>query len=67
MVDNAVARDRIPKHQILDIGFVRTKNNLEDERTKELQQAALRNALHTVRFAVKVDQCIVRPVTRQPS
>ena len=45
MLDVASAREGFIKHEISDIGFGRTSNNLADGLTKEIPQAALRQVI----------------------
>lgn len=62
MLDVACAREGFIRHEISDIGFVRTAHNLADGLTKSMRQAFLRDVLDTCRLQPKVEQWIVRPV-----
>ena len=64
MLDIAAAREGFLKHEISDIGFVRTKFNLADGLTKRMQQSALRKVLSEGRIHPKVDQWIIRDTPR---
>lgn len=60
MLDIAAAREGFWKHEISDIGFVRSNNNLADGLTKSMKQEALRFSLLSGRVDVLVDQWIIR-------
>ena len=61
MIDIAAACEGFQKHDINDIGFVRSAENIADGLTKPMKQTALRDMLLTGTFRVNVEQWIIRP------
>lgn len=64
MLDIAAAREGFRKHEISDIGLVRSEDNIADGLTKAMKQGALRGVVNSGRLVPKVAQWIVRTEPR---
>ena len=61
MIDIHSARRAYRAHEVSNIGFVRSENNIADGLTKLKMQSALLNLLRTGKYQVKCEQWIIRP------
>ena len=60
MLDIAVAQEGCMPKTVSDIGFVRSSQNIADELTKSMTQAAIHNGIATGYFNVIPEQWIIR-------
>ena len=60
MLDIAGAREGFGRHEISDIRFLRSEDNISDGMTKRMKQSALREMMQTSNFVPRVEQWIVR-------
>lgn len=60
MLDIAAAREGFRDRVILDIGFVRSNDNLADGLTKPMQQAALQRVLKSGNLQTRAEQWVIR-------
>lgn len=60
MLDIAAAREGFKDELISNIGLVRSKHNIADGLTKEMNQSALRNILETGQLKIECNQWIIR-------
>ena len=60
MIDIAAAREGFTKHEVSDICFVRSEQNIADGFRKRMKQTTLCNMLLTGMFRVKIEQWIIR-------
>lgn len=61
MIDIYNARQAYQAHEISNIGFALSENNIAEGLTKPKMQAAFLTLLHTGKHKVKCEQWIVRP------
>ena len=60
MLDVYAARQAYKEQDISNIGFVRSKQNMADGRTRSMNQEALRNVINIRKLSIKIEQWIIR-------